>query len=302
MLLEVAKRTWKRFQRINAGTHASSIAFFFFMSITPLLILFACLVPVFGFSVQDIVDFVCDFVPDALDDFATMLVEEAYSHTGIAVSLSILTLLWTATQGAKALRRGLNAAYGEEERRNFIALIGISIAFIAVFMAVMAVMIYLVFINGVTHMASGAEAEAVGQDTPTLLHPLILLVVGILVFAACYTFLTAGKRKFAAQLPGAVFAALVWFGFTFAFRIYVDNFNRFDLFYGSIGTVALFLFWMFCIFYILLLGGFINHELADWIEAYLPGNRMKNSESPASHDDGPDDSEQEDEMGHSLRE
>lgn len=30
------------------------------------------------------------------------------------------------------------------------------------------------------------------------------------------------------------------------------------MFYGSLGTIAIFLFWLYCCFYILLIGGYFN--------------------------------------------
>ena len=45
---------------------------------------------------------------------------------------------------------------------------------------------------------------------------------------------------------------------TVGFHLYVDNFCNFDALYGSIATVALFLFWMYLISYILIACAFIN--------------------------------------------
>ena len=59
-------------------------------------------------------------------------------------------------------------------------------------------------------------------------------------------------------MPGAVLAAAAWLALSFGFRIYVDHSTRFTLFYGSFTTIALFLFWLYCIFLILLAGGLVN--------------------------------------------
>ena len=49
---------------------------------------------------------------------------------------------------------------------------------------------------------------------------------------------------------------------TIGFHVYVDNFCNYDALYGSIATVALFLFWLYIVSYILLLGAFLNRTLA----------------------------------------
>ena len=130
------------------------------MSLPPLLIIFACLVPLFGFSVEDIIKLACSAIPDVLDDFVSRLVVEAHSHTGAALSLAILALLWTVTQWARALRRGLNSVYEVEEHRSFIGLLAISIAFIAILMVTMLVMICLIFGDSVLRAMFGSGMMA----------------------------------------------------------------------------------------------------------------------------------------------
>ncbi|MDO4404426.1 MAG: YhjD/YihY/BrkB family envelope integrity protein, partial [Atopobiaceae bacterium] len=78
-----------------------------------------------------------------------------------------------------------------------------------------------------------------------------------------YTFLPVGKRKIANQLPGAVFAVLACGVLSFGFRIYVDNYSSYSSLYGSIATVALFLYWMYLLGHVLIMGGFINWFLEE---------------------------------------
>ena len=81
--------------------------------------------------------------------------------------------------------------------------------------------------------------------------------------AGCYTHLPSGSRRFVQQLPGALLAFAACAAITFGFRIYVDNFCNFDALYGSIATVALFLFWLFVVSYVLIACAFMNHVLTE---------------------------------------
>ena len=47
----------------NARAHASSTAFFFFMSMIPLLIILASIVPLFNISINDILNFFREILP-----------------------------------------------------------------------------------------------------------------------------------------------------------------------------------------------------------------------------------------------
>lgn len=73
-----------------------------------------------------------------------------------------------------------------------------------------------------------------------------------------YTFLPVGKRRAIDQLPGAVFTSLACGVLTYGFRFYVDSYASYSSFYGSLATVAFFLYWLYLLGYILILGGFIN--------------------------------------------
>ena len=266
---ERAKEIWLQFSRVRVGMHASSIAFYFFLSVVPLIIVYACLVPVRTISAQDMVSLLSGIVPEALSTFVSSLVVQAYTRTGLVLSLSVVTLLWTISQGAKALRRGLNAVYEVKENRNAATAAGVSLLFVLVMLTALTLVLYLVFSGGVLSAIAGLiPVEEVQITVAGLLESLAMLVVGILLFAACYTYLAAGSRKFRAQIPGALFTAAAWYGLSVVLRAFLAHFNRFTL-YGSLAAPALFLFWLFCILYILLVGGFINHCCADWIERKL---------------------------------
>ena len=45
---------------------------------------------------------------------------------------------------------------------------------------------------------------------------------------------------------------------SFGFRVYVDWFADYTVLYGSIAAIAMLLFWMYFVFFILVAGGFIN--------------------------------------------
>ena len=256
--------------RRKAGTHASSIAFFFFLSLIPLLILYTSLVPRTGISVEEIVSFFMEFVPSGLDLLVDTIVKEAYSQSGMALSVSLFFLVLTASQWTTAIIYGLNAVYEEKESRGLAKMIGISILYTAILMLFISAVIYLIFggriLKTIQHQIPSLRLSGY---TATFVNFLVMLVVGTLFFETVYTFVPAGKRKFLEQFPGAFLEASGLFIFSIAFRIYIDYFNRFTKFYGSLAAIALFLFWLYCIFYLQLAGAFINQHFMDLVPENL---------------------------------
>ena len=77
------------------------------------------------------------------------------------------------------------------------------------------------------------------------------------IFALIYAYVPNSKMRFKRQLPGAAFSAALWGAASYAFSVYVDNFNGFGT-YGGLTTVVILMFWFYLLMYILLIGAHIN--------------------------------------------
>lgn len=192
---------------VSTATHASSIAYYAFLSLVPLLALCISLISFTGISQLDVYTFLTALVPDALSDFVNALVSDAFDRSGLAFSLSTLSLLWSASKGAKAMRVGLNAAYREREERNAVVVAVISIVAVIVMGVLLAATMWLIFGDSLLHTFARHIPSLQNHHTITAFTNIAITVVaGVFALALCYTFLPAGNRRFAAQLPGAAFA------------------------------------------------------------------------------------------------
>lgn len=254
---------FEEFGLLAPGTHASSIAYFMFLSLIPLVTLSISLTTMLGLGEREVADFLCAVVPGAFDGFIRPLIHDAFSQSGVALSLSTVTLLMAASQGVRALLAALNAAYRVDEKRNPVLLFALSIAASAVLVALLAAAVYLVF-GGLATRALTAVVPGFAPHVGVLdaVGVAIAVTLGVATICGCYTHLPSGSRRFAQQLPGALLAFAACAVITLGFRVYVDNFCNFDALYGSIATVALFLLWMYLISFILVLGGIINRLIS----------------------------------------
>ena len=251
----------------NVGTYASSIAFFFFLSIIPILILASRLIPHMGMRQEDLISAVTSITPDILDHLISNIIWESYNRSFHLVPLSILVLVWASSQGTMALIRGMNRIYRTHDQRNYLSLLLVSIVYTIVMIAVLFFIVLIIFSRVIN-----SAIRAAMPDSPLVLsfmttgRYLLATACIIVIFMSIYKFVPAGRRKFLHQLPGAVLTTVVWAVFSLFFRIYVSGKNRYTTFYGSLGTVAIFLFWLYCCFYILLIGGFVNNYFEEHIQ------------------------------------
>ena len=88
------------------------------------------------------------------------------------------------------------------------------------------------------------------------------------VFALTYTYVPNKKLKMKYQIPGAVFSAVGWNLFSYGFAVYVDSFNGMSI-YGSLSTIVIMMFWLYCCIYILLIGANLNRYFRPVIQIFL---------------------------------
>ena len=260
-----ARAEWGKFSVVDVTTHASSISYYTFFSIVPTIAICISLISLLGVNEQEVHNFLSKIVPDALGGLVSALVADAFARSGLAFSISTVSLIWSASKGTKALRKGLNASYGEQENRSAPVVIGISIVAVLVLGALIAAAMWVIFGNSALNALSQNISEVQPhKGVMEYVDVAITLVAATIMLALFYTFLPAGKRRFRPQLPGAVCAILACGVLSFGFRLYVDNFCSFTVLYGSIATVALLLFWMYLVFYILVAGAYINRRIMEY--------------------------------------
>ena len=258
------------------GTYASSMVFFFILSVIPLLILLLQLLPYLGLSRYDLIDFLFQVIPESGYALVARIVSEAYRTSGSVVSISALTLFWSASRGTMALRTSLNNIYDEKERRSYPVLCLISLGYTAALILIFAAMLFIIFVGPVSTYLANAMPEVFNNPvTVELWNKVLFFLLMVLAVTLVYTFIPAGRRPFVRQIPGAVLVTVVWAVFSFFFSIYMAGYNTYTMFYGSLGVIAIMIFWLYWCFYILLIGAFFNRLVGERWERITAMARIK---------------------------
>ncbi len=87
---------------------------------------------------------------------------------------------------------------------------------------------------------------------------IIMIAVGLFTLMTIYYFIPTKKTRVGFFSPGPIFALALFLVMSWAFRIYLVNFNRYNLLYGSIGTLLLIMLWMLLNCMVLMMGYEIN--------------------------------------------
>lgn len=192
------------------------------------------------------------------------VVEVVDSKYGNLLSVSLIFTVVAASNGFKAVIKGLNRAYDEQEERGFFKLQLISIlCTFALAFVILATFILLVFgdILG-NYLTVRFGYSKVFKDLFDILRYIFTLVDMIFIFATVYRYTPCRRMSWVEVLPGAFFTTLGWLIVSIGFSYYVNNFAKYSRIYGSIGAVIILLTWLFFTSVIIILGGELNATLA----------------------------------------
>jgi len=155
---------------------------------------------------------------------------------------------------------GLNIAYDEIEKRGFIKLMlaALILTFGAIISAVLAISLIAV-------LPAILERMHITGSTQTVINTLRwpLLIGGFMTaLAALYRFgPSRHDAKWRWVSPGALVATILWVLASGAFSLYVTKFASYDKTYGPLGTVVIFMMWLFITALVVLLGAEMNAEM-----------------------------------------
>jgi membrane protein len=229
------------------------------MSLIPMLMIVCAAIPFTPLTEADLMSFLREFTPESMDPMMISLVEQVYDKSAGLLSLAVIITVWSAGKGMLALMRALNTMHGVAEERGYIHLRLVSSFYTIMVLLVLIVTLGLgVFGNYFKNLLIRHFPILTGLLSRLVhLRFLVVLLLITLAFTLIYTYIPNRKVKLVYQVPGAVFVALAWNIFSYAFSIYVDHFNSFSA-YGTLGTVMLFLLWLYFCSYIMLLGASVN--------------------------------------------
>jgi len=268
---EILKKIQKIIEKI-AGDHVSAYAaqsaFFMMLSMVPIILLLMALVRFTPITQADIMAAAYELFPKTVSSTIISIVNEVYSQTGTAISVSLLVALWSAGKGVLAISNGLNTIRGQIETRNYIFL-RLRAAFYTVLflLAIILSLVLLGFGNSISMLVN--EYVPVLQYITDFVIEIrtIVMILVLIIFSLCiYMFLPNKRRKLRSQLPGAIFTAFGWTLASFIFSVYMDIFKGFSNMYGSLTTIVIIMLWLYFCMYVMLIGGEINDLLEQWVD------------------------------------
>ena len=168
--------------------------------------------------------------------------------------------IWSANAGVKAVIDALNVVYEEREKRGFVRLNLLSLAFTTGGIAAL-----LLMVGAVVALPLALDHLGLEPDSQTIVAfarwPLLFVVL-VAALSILYRF---GPSRPAARWHwlsvGTVAAAVLWIAGSALLSWYLSNFGNYNATYGSLGAAIGLMMWMWMSAIIVLCGAELNSEI-----------------------------------------
>jgi membrane protein len=262
--MDIAKRTAKEVKADQVPLLSAGVAFYSLLALFPAIIA--------GVSIYGLVadpatvrDQIAKLTETLSPETATLVGEQLKQVTsgaggalGVATVVGILTALWSASSGMKALITGVNLAYDETETRKFVKLRGLALLLTLGAMVLMGIA-----------LATIVGYPPIADNLPTVLRWVLAIVRfvilgGLLVVGLAVLYRYAPDRdkpKWTWVSGGSGIATLLWVLATVGFSLYANFFGNYNKTYGALAGVIILMFWLFLSAFVVLVGAELNTEM-----------------------------------------
>ncbi len=262
---DILLRTWEEMQKDRVLAIAAGVTFYALLALFPAIAAFVSIYGLFADPATverhfaDIRQYMPYGAADIIGERLKAVSAQGPTTLGFTTAFGILVSLWSANSGMKAVLDALNVAYEEEEKRSFLKLNAVSLAF-----TIGAALFLLLAIGAVVVVPAllalfplGPVAEWAARIGRWV--AIVLLLIGAL--ALLYRYGPSRREpEWKWVSPGSILAAVLWVAASVALSIYAQNFANYDETYGSLGAVIGFMIWMWVSSTIIVAGAELNAE------------------------------------------
>ncbi|MCW3001837.1 MAG: YihY/virulence factor BrkB family protein [Conexibacter sp.] len=271
LLTGAARRAFAGFRRHELTDVAAALTYYAMMSLFPGIVLATSLFSLIGDqqTVSDAVDYVARQGADReTQDAVRAVVDKIVNASGGAVSvalvLSLLVALNSASGAFGAAGRALNRVYAVDEDRGFVGRKLNDVGMTLVILLLLLIVIAALFLGGgIAHDLLGAIG--LGSTAATVWSIVrwpLALGTALLAYGLIYAYAPDREpRRLRWLTPGAIAGVAIWIIASVAFGIYIKNFSSYGAAYGAAGAVVVLLLWLWLSSCAFLFGAELNAEL-----------------------------------------
>ncbi len=265
------KALWSEVQADDVSGLAAELAYRFLLALFPFLIFVTALGALLARladienPAQRLVDATAGTLPpDAATLVRTQLDRLLETDAGGLLSVGVVSAIWAASGGVRALMKAMNRAYEVDETRPAWRRYALSIALV-LGAGTSLLAAFVILLAGQVVGRHLLEGLGLGSATSAWVNIARVPLVGVLVAAAAAVLYWAAPDvglPFRWLSPGAALFVVSWLAATLLFGFYVSGVASYNATYGALGGVVVLLLWAYLSAFLLLTGAEVNAALS----------------------------------------
>lgn len=240
-LIDLVLRSVSIFTDNKMEVYSGNATLFIMISFVPFFMLVVAIVNLLpGYSLKDLLEIILQILPDLepIKKLIEYLLESIKNQTsGLLISVTAITTLYSASKGVSAIKKGLDQLDGQEEEIETEDEENIEIKktgkklFWGLFKRIIFTLLMVILLPVLLVI------EMFGDTTVTsIVSSLVIMVLVLFVIIQIYAFLPAIHKKLKSQVPGALLSGICWTVFTKLFSIFVPLIYSSSHFLWSYGS------------------------------------------------------------------
>lgn len=236
------------------------LAFFFVLSLIPLIALVGTIAASFNISVSSLEEAMKVALP--VDISNTLLTYVSGKGLNFNIIIFFLSAFILASNGCHSMIITSNEIYKIEcsqvlKRRMKAILMTFILVLLVVFLLIVPVYGDSILSLALSYTRNDPRVMFLGTIYQILKYPVSIILI-YLNIKLLYTIAPDKSIKAHTTTYGAIFTTITWVIATEIYSFYVATFANYDIFYGSISSIIILLVWVYLLSYIFVLGMAIN--------------------------------------------
>lgn len=259
----------KNYMDHGIGKSAAALTYYLLFAIFPLLIFLCNLLGLLDLNVNAITEALQQILPTSVVELVESYLEYVTNTSSqVLFWFSLVFSVWFPMRAVGGLMDDVRLAYQLPKPKNPIQYTIRQFLYTVMLLVVMVLTLFLTTMGRrVLSFLLGLLPDNIVHISESVLamwQYFRFIPVGVLMVAALGTLYAASldkRQKVKTILPGILVALSVWMIASICFSFYVENFAKYSIIYGTLGTVIVLLLWLNITSLIFILGAELNAAL-----------------------------------------
>jgi len=267
MKIDKIREVSRRYGEHHITAFSAQMAFFLFLSIFPLAMFILSLASRLNLDTELFILSIQKGLPLEVSNYIINLIEDFLINDSISLlSISGLTVLWSASRGINALMRGFNIAYGYKETRNYLRLkiTGMFYTLVLIISIIVTIALPSIGADFFSFIKKFIPVSNYLEEGFYLVRILLNILVYFFFILSMHKVLPAGKLKYRNTIYGGIFSIVGWFVLSKGFGFFVSSFTNYAAVYGGLASIVTLMMWLYFTSTVMMIGAEINSVIIEY--------------------------------------